>query len=159
MLPSESESEKPLLQLSYAVIVPKVFANSSSDKCSSVLETMNCKVCERSGNLSFSKMFSSPSLSVLLLLHNKCFPFPNISLYFPLRPSSPSLIRCFLSRNLFQLHKKNFASKCFPIRYFLYKNIFFLFRHRYLSSKRQNIFLPFLLHYSYIFFFSSSPKI
>ena len=44
MLPTESESEKPLLQLSYAVIVPKVFANSSSDKCSSLLEIINWKV-------------------------------------------------------------------------------------------------------------------
>ena len=100
----------------------------------------------------FPRCFPPPPSLFFFSSITKCFPFPNISLYFPLRPSSPSLIRCFLSRNLFQLHKKIFASKCFPIRYFLYKNIFFLFRHRYLSSKRQNIFLPFLLHYSYVSF-------
>ena len=156
MLSSESESEKPLQQLSHAVIVPKVFANSSSDKCSSVLETMNCKVCERSGNLSFSKMFSSPSLSVLLLLHNKMFSF---SKHFPLFPS-PSFFsftdQMFSFSKSFPTPQKKFRLKMFSYPLFPLQKYFPSFPSPLFIFKKTKHFPPFPSPL-FLCFFSSHP--
>ena len=155
MLSLESESEKPLQQLSHAVIVPKVFANSSSDKCSSVLETMNCKVCERSGNLSFSKMFSSPSLSVVLHLHNKMFSF---SKHFPLFPS-PSFFsftdQMFSFSKSFPTPQKILLHMVFFLHFFPLQICFPSFPSPFFVFKKDKTFS--ILSFSIILMLFSSP--
>ena len=180
MLPSESESEKPLLQLSYAVIVPKVFANSSSDKCSSLSEIINWKVSGWSWKWALlfrtaykakyvqssrpavpRQAFFFQDIFLLLLLCSSSPPWPNVPFQTSSSINYPVLLLLHWSDDfflqIFSNSTKKSSSTCFSFSIFsLYKYAFFLFHHRSLSSKKKNIFHPFLLHYSHAFFFSST---
>ena len=167
MLPSESESEKPLLQLSYAVIVPKVFANSSSDKCSSLLEIINWKVSGWSWKWALlfrtaykakyvqssrpavpRQAFFFQDIFLLLLLCSSSPPWPNVPFQTFSSINYPVLLLFHWSDvfflQIFSNSTKKSSFTCFSFIIFnLYKYVFLLFHHRSLSSKKTKHFPPF----------------
>ena len=102
--------------------------------------------------LSFSKIFSFSSFSVLLLLHDQM----SLSKHLPLltTPSFFSFTDQMISfSKSFPTAQKNPPPHVFLSPFFPSTNMFSFFSITVLClQKRQNIFHPFLLHYSHAFF-------